>query len=154
MSSFLFWHRTNYSALSVAGASSAGAAAAASSACLAASAAANSAFFLATISAFALLASFSASRRALAFCSSCFAVFFFDSLYGSLFVLQPSLNFSSAAASSNAPFLTPSNKCFFKQTPSRERMLRVVSGVEHLLVTNTKALSKFKSTVAGLVFGL
>ena len=51
MSSFLFWHRTNYSALSVAGASSAGAAAAASSACLAASAAANSAFFLATISA-------------------------------------------------------------------------------------------------------
>ena len=50
MSSFLFWHRTNYSALSVAGASSAGAAAAASSACLAASAAANSAFFLATIS--------------------------------------------------------------------------------------------------------
>ena len=43
-----------------------GAAAAASSACLAASAAANSAFFLATISAFALLASFSASRRALA----------------------------------------------------------------------------------------
>ena len=35
MSSFLFWHRTNYSALSVAGASSAGAAAAASSACLA-----------------------------------------------------------------------------------------------------------------------
>ena len=52
MSSFLFWHRTNYSALSVAGASSAGAAAAASSACLAASAAANSAFFLATISAF------------------------------------------------------------------------------------------------------
>lgn len=58
MSSFLFWHRTNYSALSVAGASSAGAAAAASSACLAASAAANSAFFLATISAFALFASF------------------------------------------------------------------------------------------------
>ena len=63
-------------------------------------------------------------------------------------------NLDSAVASSNAPFLTPSSKCFFMHTPSRDRMLRVVSVGCAPTCNQYKALSKFKSTVAGLVFGL
>lgn len=144
----------NYSALSAAGAASAGAFAAASSAAFAAAAAANSAFFLATSSAFALFASFSASRRAFSAALAASLSFVFTASTEACLFFNQAWNFVSAAASSNAPFFTPSNKCFFMQTPSRERMLRVVSVGCAPTCNQYKALSKFKSTVAGLVFGL
>ena len=138
-------------AASTAGASSAATSSATSSATGASS---TTAYFAATASARLALVSASAFRRsAFAFSAELVKLVILlstkDCLSFNHFVKR-----SSTCSAVNAPFFTPSRRCFFIKTPLYERIARAVLLGSAPLIIQSKARSKLRSMVAGLVLGL
>ena len=63
-------------------------------------------------------------------------------------------NFSSAFSCVNAPFFTPSNKCFFNRIPLYDKIARAVSVGTAPFCNHESELSKLISISAGFIFGL